>query len=117
MRQEDIYGRAHRIIGIVGGFAYADPANTDPEPLLFVPLTQHYSSSFFVVLRGSSSVAEMTSQLRQATGGFDSTLPIESVRTLEDLAAERYQISRIPAELLSVYAVSSVLVAMLGLTP
>jgi ABC-type antimicrobial peptide transport system permease subunit len=37
------------------------------------------------------------------------------VRALEQVIGERYQVSRIPAELLSVYAICSVLVAMLGL--
>ena len=44
--------------------------------------------------------------------GEDVTL---NVRTLEQVTGARYQISRIPAVLLSVYAISSVLVAMLGL--
>jgi ABC-type antimicrobial peptide transport system permease subunit len=42
-------------------------------------------------------------------------LPLENVRSLEQVTAARYQISRIPAVLLSVYAISSMLVAMLGL--
>jgi predicted permease len=108
-------GRSYRIVGIVGDFAYSDPANTNPASLLFLPLTQRYSSSFFVVLRPRSSLADITAQLRQAVAGLDSSLPLENVRTLEALTAERYQMSRIPAELLSVYAISSVLVAMLGL--
>ncbi len=56
----------------------------------------------------------MIAQLRQAVAGLDSSLPLEDVRTLEQVTGVRYQISRIPAELLSVYAISSVLVAMLG---
>jgi predicted permease len=110
-----VNGRPYRIVGIVGDFAYSDPANTDPESLLFLPLTQSYSSSFFVVLRPRSSLADITAQLRQAVVGLDSSLPLENMRTLEAVTAERYQMSRIPAELLSVYAISSVLVAMLGL--
>jgi hypothetical protein len=110
-----VNGHSYRIVGIAGDFAYSDPANTDPESLLFLPLTQRYSSSFFVVLRPRSSLADITAQLRQAVAGLDSSLPLENVRTLEALTAERYQMSRIPAELLSVYAISSVLVAMLGL--
>jgi predicted permease len=114
-RSAFVNGHSYRIVGIVGDFAYSDPANTDPESLLFLPLTQSYSSSFFVVLRPRSSLAEITAQLRQAVAGLDSSLPLENVRTLEAVTAERYQMSRIPAELLSVYAISSVLVAMLGL--
>jgi predicted permease len=110
-----VVGHSYRIVGIVGDFAYSDPANTDAESLLFLPLAQRYSPSFFVVLRPRGSLADVAMQLRQAVAGLDSLLPLENVRTLESLTAERYQMSSIPAELLSVYAISSVLVAMLGL--
>lgn len=108
-------GHSCRIVGIIGDFAYSNPANTDPESLLFLPLTQHYSSTIFVALRPRGSIAEAAALLRQTVGSLDPSLPIEDVRTLEAVTAERYQMSRIPAELLSVYALSSVLVAMLGL--
>jgi putative ABC transport system permease protein len=110
-----VNGRSYRIVGIVGDFAYSDPTNTDPTSLLFLPLTQSYSPSFFVALRPRSSLADITAQLRQAVASLDSSLPLENVRTVEAVTAERYQMSRIPAELLGVYAISSVLVAMLGL--
>ena len=54
-------------------------------------------------------------QVRQAVASLDSGLPLENMRTLEEVTSQRYQMSRIPAELLGVYAISSVLVAMLGL--
>jgi putative ABC transport system permease protein len=53
--------------------------------------------------------------LRQAVASLDGLLPLEDVQTLEEVAGIRYQFSRIPAEMLGVYALSSVLVAMLGL--
>jgi ABC-type antimicrobial peptide transport system permease subunit len=107
--------RLHRIVGIVSDYAYYDPANTEAEPLLFLPLAQDYSSDVFMVLRSRTTASAITAQLRQAVAGLDSGLPLENVRSLEQVTAERYQISRIPAVLLSVYAISSLLVAMLGL--
>jgi hypothetical protein len=107
--------RPRRIVGIVRDYAYADPANTDPEPVLFLPLAQNYSSDVILALRSRTTASAVIEQLRQAVAGIDSSLPLENVRTLEQVTGVRYQISRIPAELLSVYAISSVLVAMLGL--
>jgi predicted permease len=104
-----------RIVGIVHDYAYYDPANTDPQPVLFLPLAQNYSSDVIIALRSRSTLSAATSQLRQAIAGLDSSLPLENVRALEQVIGERYQVSRIPAELLSVYAICSVLVAMLGL--
>jgi predicted permease len=107
--------RPRRIVGIVRDYAYSDPANTDPEPVLFLPLAQNYSSDVILALRSRTTASSVMEQLRQAVAGLDSSLPLENVRTLEQVTGERYQVSRIPAELLSVYAISSVLVAMLGL--
>jgi predicted permease len=104
-----------RIVGIVHDYAYYDPANTDPQPVLFLPLAQNYSSDVIIALRSRSTLSAATSQLRQAIAGLDTSLPLENVRALEQVIGERYQVSRIPAELLSVYAICSVLVAMLGL--
>ena len=107
--------RSWRIVGIVSDYAYADPSNTDPTPLLFLPLAQHYQSYVIVALRSRTTAAALTTQLRQTVAGLDASLPLENVSTLEQVAGMRYQMARIPAELLSVYALSSVLVAMLGL--
>ncbi len=107
--------RLHRIVGIVSDYAYYNPANTDPSPLLFLPLAQDYSGDVFMVLRSRTTASAVTAQLRQAVAGLDRSLPLENVRSLEEVTAARYQISRIPALLLSVYAISSLLVAMLGL--
>jgi macrolide transport system ATP-binding/permease protein len=107
--------RLHRIVGVVSDYAYYDPANTDAQPLLFLPLAQDYNSDVIVAVRSRTTASAITAQLRQAVAGLDSSLPLENVRSLEEVTNERYQVSRIPAELLSVYAISSVLVAMLGL--
>jgi ABC-type antimicrobial peptide transport system permease subunit len=107
--------RPRRIVGIVRDYAYSDPAYTGSDPLLFLPLAQNYSSDVILALRSRTTPSAVIAQLRQAVAALDSSLPLEDVRTLEQVTGERYQISRIPAELLSVYAISSVLVAMLGL--
>ena len=104
-----------RIVGVVSDYAYYNPANTDAQLLLFLPLAQDYNSDVIVALRSRTTASALTAQLRQAVAGLDGSLPLENVRSLEQVTNERYQISRIPAELLSVYAISSVLVAMLGL--
>jgi hypothetical protein len=108
--------RARRIVGIVHDYAYANPADTDPDPIFFLPLTQnYYSSDAFIAVRSRTATSAVAAQLRQAVAGLDSSLPLENVRTLEDVTNAPYQMASIPAELLSVYAISSVLVAMLGL--
>jgi len=104
-----------QIVGIVGNYAYSDPADLDPSPLLFLPMAQRYSAHAFIAVRSRIGAFDVAPQLRRAMAAMDSSLPLEDVRTLEDVAGVRYQFASIPAELLGVYALSSVLVAMMGL--
>lgn len=105
-----------QIVGIVKEFAYHNPQDTDPTPLLFLPLTQHdYLDDAAVAIRSNATPGTAAAQLRQAFESLDPALPLENVRSLEDVSGEMYQVSRIPAELLGVYALASLLVAMLGL--
>jgi predicted lysophospholipase L1 biosynthesis ABC-type transport system permease subunit len=102
-------------VGVVHDYAYADPENVSPTSLLFLPLAQDYWGNPTVALRTRTTASGLTVELRQAVASLDGALPLENVRTLEQVTGVRYQFSRIPAELLGVYALSSVLVAMLGL--
>ena len=105
------------IVGVVHDFAYHNPSDTDPNPVVFVPLLQAKSGFGYaiVAIRSRTTAGEVASQLRQAVASIDRALPLESVRSLEDVSNEMYQMSRIPAELLGVYAACSLLVAMMGL--
>ncbi|MGO9936918.1 MAG: ABC transporter permease [Terracidiphilus sp.] len=110
--------RPRRVIGIVSDYAYHNPADTDaPSPVLYLPLAQGTSGYGYVIiaLRSRTTAYAVASQLRQAVSALDPSLPLEDVRSLEEVTGEQYQGSRIPAELLGVYALCSVLVAMMGL--
>jgi predicted permease len=110
-----VAGKPRQIVGVVHNYAYAGPDATEPLPVLFLPTAQHYESYVSVAVRSRTTASAVTAQLRQAVASLDSSLPLENVQTLEEVVGQRYQFSRIPAELLGVYALSSVLVAMLGL--
>ena len=107
--------RPRHIVGIAHDYAYHSPDDTEPQPVLFLPLAQGGPAYVFVTLRSRTTVPAVAGQLRQAVASLNPSLPLEDVRTLEDVTGEQYQMSRIPAELLSVYALASLLVAMLGL--
>jgi predicted permease len=106
-----------QIVGIVPEFAYHSPDNTDHDPVVFLPLLQGKSGYgyAFIAMYSRSAATTHVAQLRQTVAALDPFLPLESVRTLEDVTGQQYQMSRIPAELLGVYAICSVLVAMMGL--
>jgi predicted permease len=107
--------KPRQIVGVVRNYTYYNPQNTDSDSVLYLPLAQHYESGIFIAVRSRTTPSAVAAQLRKAVSGLDSSLPIENMQSLEEVVGMRYQFSRIPAELLGVYALSSVLVAMLGL--
>jgi len=106
-----------QIIGIAPEFAYRTPNNADHDPLVFLPLLQGKSGYGYAILavRSRTTPTGLAGKIRRAVAALDPFIPVEQVRTLEDVTSQQYQVSRIPAELLGVYAICSVLVAMMGL--
>lgn len=110
--------RPRHIVGVVSNYAYHDPADEDPpSPVLYLPLAQGTSGYgyVFIALRSRTTATAVLPQLRHAVHALDPALPLEYVRTLEEVTDQQYQGSRVPAELLGIYAIGSVLVAMMGL--
>ncbi len=107
--------KSWQIVGIVPNYAYSDPQTLDPDPVLYLPMAQHYYSYTLIALRSRTTAGALAGILRRTVADLDSGLPLEDVRTLEEVSGQRYQLARIPAELLAVYAIASLLVAMMGL--
>lgn len=104
-----------QVVGIVKNYAYYSPQDTDPEPVLYLPLMQHYQSHVFVAVRSRTTADAAMPALTQAVSRLDAALPLENIESLRAVSDVRYQIARIPVELLAVFALASLLVATLGL--
>jgi predicted permease len=106
-----------QLVGVVPNFAYHTPNDTDPSPVVFLPYLQAPTGYGYAILalRSGMTTAALTDQLRQSVAALDRTLPLQDVRTLEQVTDDQYQGFRVPAELLGVYALASVFVAIMGL--
>jgi len=107
--------KAWQIVGVVKDYAYHNPQDTDPLPLVFIPILQHYQPDAFVAVRSRTTAQGVVPVLKQAVARLDSSLPLENVESLKDVGDVLYQFSRIPVELFGVFALASLLVATLGL--
>ncbi len=104
-----------QIVGIVKNYAYYSPQDTDPEPVVYLPIAQHYQDHVFVAVRSRTTADAVVPTLRQTVAKLDGALPLENLQTLKEVSEVRYQFARIPLELLGVFALASLLVATLGL--
>ena len=107
--------QAAQVVGIVRNYAYHNPSDTDPNPVLYLPVLQHYQGELFVAVRSRTTAEAALPALRQAAAKLDGALPLQNVQTLKEVSEVLYQFSRIPAELLGIFALASLLVATLGL--
>lgn len=106
---------AAQIVGIVKNYAYHNPADMDVDPVLFLPILQHYQPELFVAARSRTTAEAVLPTLRQAVAKLDGALPLQNVQTLRQVGEVMYLFARIPAELLGVFALASLLVSTLGL--
>ncbi|HWE85695.1 MAG TPA: ABC transporter permease [Terracidiphilus sp.] len=105
------------IVGVIHNYAYHSPGNTDPSPVVYLPMFQGKPGYGYVIVavRSRTAADAVAGVLREAVAGLDRTVPLENVRSLVDVTDEQYVASRVPAELLGAYAICSLLVAMMGL--
>ncbi|MGP8187656.1 MAG: ADOP family duplicated permease [Terracidiphilus sp.] len=105
-----------QIVGVVPEFTYHSPSEIDPTPILFLPMNQAGIAGYTqFAVRTNGSLEALAPELRQAVASLNHSLPVENLRSFDEVVAQMYQMSRLPAELLVVYALASLVVAMLGL--
>jgi predicted permease len=110
-------GDPREIVGVVPNFAYHSPNDTDPSPVVFLPYLQGRNGYGYanLAVRSQTTASAIAGLLRQDVAALDRTLPLEDVQTLEHVTDQQYQGTRVPAELLGVYAIASLFVAIIGL--
>lgn len=105
-----------QIVGVVPNYTYHMPDETEASPILYLPMAQTgFASYSFFAIRTRANAGASAPALRRAVASIDGGMPVENVRTLAEVGDMLYKFSRIPAELLGVYAISSLIVAMMGL--
>jgi putative ABC transport system permease protein len=110
------------IVGIVGDSREQLGAN--PPPLLYVPISQLNEGyavlgtrllPFSVVVRGETSVANLTRSVQQAIWSVDPHQPIAEVRLMREIATRSLGPQRFNAALLGALAALALVLAAVGL--
>ena len=75
--------QACQVVGIVKNYAYYNPQDTDPEPVVYLPIAQHYQGDVFVAVRSRTTAEAALPALRQAVARLDGALPLENVQNAQ----------------------------------
>ncbi|HEU5400483.1 MAG TPA: ABC transporter permease [Terriglobales bacterium] len=102
------------VVGIVHDYVYRNVVWESGDPVLYLPILQDYQGWFGIVMRSRTSAYNALPTLQSAVASLDSTLPITDVESLNDHIQVSYSGQKVPAEMIAVYGVCCLLVAMLG---
>ncbi len=103
------------VVGVSRHIIYRSAANDGPDPVLYVPLLQNYDGGISVVVRARASAYSVLPSLQQAVASLNATLPLNDIESLSEHVQTSYFGQRMPAEMIGVYAICSLLVALLGI--
>ena len=103
-----------QIVGVVGDVRHYGLAEEAPIEI-YRPFYQARWPFFTLVVRGILEPVQLANTLRQAIASVDKDQPIQSVRMMEELAADLVALRRASMVLLVVFAAVAVLLAALGI--
>lgn len=86
-----------------------------PGPVAYVPYWDRTASQLSLVVRTTSTPANVTGVLRQAIRAIDPELPLQRVRTMDAVVSDAVAVRRFQMLLTSAFAGAGLLIACLGI--
>jgi predicted permease len=102
------------VIGVVEDGKYA-LLNEDPKPFVCRPMFQKLTGSTTLIVRTTSEPAALIGGLRKEIGQLDPTLPIASVKTLEEHMSLPLLPARLTASILGSFGLLALALASIGI--
>jgi len=106
--------RACAVVGVSRNIIYRSATYDSGDPVVYLSILQDYQGWFSIVMRATASVQNLLPELDREVSALDSTLPINDIETLHDHVQTSYADAKVPAEMIGVYGICSLLVATLG---
>ena len=103
------------VIGVVGDSHPYGP-DRDAQPQFFQPMAQSGFGGGGLVISTNGPPAEMVNTITAAIHRVNPQIPVEDVRTLEELKQSRLSVPGLTAALLSIFAGVALLVTLAGIT-
>ena len=108
------FGVYATVIGVIGDVRHQGPAN-DPEPELYFAFDQRPQNSFYLAIRTAGDPAGFAHSLEQLVREADANLPVNLVRPMDRVMADRIAPARIATALLAIFSTLALLLAAMGL--
>ncbi len=102
------------IIGIVEDVRHSR-LSEQPEPAVYVPLTQDPSNAANLVIRTASNPLGVAASVQEAVWAIDKDQPIEGINTMESVLAEGMADTRFYTLVLTIFAILALCLASVGI--
>jgi putative ABC transport system permease protein len=111
-------GQPPRALTVVGVVSDSHPYGPDRDalPQFFQPLDQAPFGGGGLVVNTTGAPSELVTTIKAAVHRVNPQIPVEDVRTLEDLKESRLAVPGLTAALLSIFAGVALLVTLAGIT-
>ena len=110
---QEITDEPATIVGVVGDVR-AVGLDREPTPTIYVPHTRNRVRTMTVVVRSTQSPEMLTAAIRAEIGKLDDSVPIDRVRTMEDVVSQSLAPRRFQAFLVLLFAVVALSLALVG---
>jgi predicted permease len=101
------------VVGVIGNVNYG-AIEAGPEPAVFIPNLQYSSPGTFILIRTVGDPSGLVSAVRREVLAVDASLPVFSVRTMEERLGDALSRARFGSLLLAVFAGIALLLAAVG---
>lgn len=109
-----VNNRSCEIVGISRTIIYRNASWDTGDPVVYLALFQDYQGLFNLVLQSTTSIQNLLPALDRSVAALDNTLPINDIESLHDHIQASYTDAKVPAEMIGVYGICSLLIATLG---
>jgi predicted permease len=103
------------VVGVARDITYRNVTEGGPDPAVYLPILQDYSSGAVIVLRTHGDPHAAWPALRNAISTIDPALAVSTVESLREHISTSYFMQRTPAAVLSVFGSLAMILAAIGL--
>ncbi len=103
-----------RVVGVIGDVRHFNPASDAPQAL-YVPFQQSPNAQMYLALRTTGKPRDLALPLRDAVNAVDPDLPLNLVRSMEQVMADGMTPARITTGMMSIFAALALALATMGL--
>jgi putative ABC transport system permease protein len=101
------------IVGVVAGERFTGPGG-EHQPAMYFPHAQYPFTEMELIIRTRVEPATLAAAVRSEVWRLDRTLPVDNVRTLEEVASQAVAVPRFNTALLGGFAVLALVLAAVG---